>query len=147
LSAVGEANVTDKMIAVGAVYGGEGNGGPIDPRVGFVRDSFVGMAQVLDALAKSGKSVSALIADLPQYAIHKATITLDPSRVPNWLSELEYHNREASINHMDGLRLDWPDRWLLVRPSNTEPIVRAIAEARNEATAKALCDMATRMVK
>ena len=147
LSAVGEANVTDKMIAVGAVYGGEGNGGPIDPRVGYVRDSFVGMAQVLDALAKTGMTVSQLIRDLPQYAIHKTTFSLDPSRIPAWIAELEHHNREASMNHMDGLRLDWPDRWLLVRPSNTEPIVRAIAEARNEATARALCEMAARMVK
>ncbi len=147
LSAVGEANVTDKMIAVGAVYGGEGNGGPIDPRVGYVRDSFVAMAQVLDALAATESTVSQHIRDLPQYAIHKTTFALDPSRIPAWIAELEYHNREASINHMDGLRLDWPDRWLLVRPSNTEPIVRAIAEARNEATARALCEMAARMVK
>ena len=147
LSAVGEANVTDKMIAVGAVYGGEGNGGPIDPRVGYVRDSFVAMAQVLDALAKTGMTVSQLIRDLPQYAIHKTTFAMDPSRIPAWIAELEFHNREASVNHLDGLRLDWPDRWLLVRPSNTEPIVRAIAEARNEATARALCEMAVRMVK
>ncbi len=147
LSAVGEANVTEKMIAVGAVYGGEGNGGPIDPRVGYVRDSFVGIAQVLDALAQSGTTVSHLIRDLPLYAIHKTTFALDLNRIPAWLAELENHNREATMNRMDGLRLDWPDRWLLVRPSNTEPIVRAIAEARNEAAAKALCEMAARMVK
>jgi phosphomannomutase len=147
LSAVGEANVTDVMQAVGAVYGGEGNGGPIDPRVGYVRDSFVAMAQVLDALAQSDASVSQLIRDLPQYAIHKSTINLEPSRIPAFLTELEFHNREARISRLDGVRLDWPDRWLLVRPSNTEPIVRAIAEARNEATAKALCEMAARMVK
>jgi phosphomannomutase len=147
LSAVGEANVTDRMIAVGAIYGGEGNGGPIDPRVGYVRDSFVAMAQVLDAMAQSRSTVSQLIADLPQYAIHKTTFALDPSRIPAWIAELEFHNREATISRMDGLRLDWPDRWLLVRPSNTEPIVRAIAEARNDATARALCEMAARMVK
>lgn len=147
LSPVGEAHVTDKMLAVGAVYGGEGNGGPIDPRVGYVRDSFVAIAQVLDALAQTGKTMSQLIEDLPHYAIHKTTITLDRDRIPGWISELEFHNREAAITRMDGLRLDWPDRWLLVRPSNTEPIVRAIAEARNDATARALCEMATRMVK
>lgn len=147
LSPVGEANVTDKMLAEGAVYGGEGNGGPIDPRVGLVRDSFVAMAQVLDAMAKNQLTVSQLISDLPQYAIHKTTFALDPQRIPAWMAELEFHNREAAINRMDGLRLDWPDRWLLVRPSNTEPIVRAIAEARNDATARALCEMAARMVK
>ena len=73
--------------------------------------------------------MSQLISDLPQYAIHKSTFSMDPSRIPAWIAELELHNREANINHMDGLRLDWPDGWLLVRPSNTEPIVRAIAEA------------------
>ena len=147
LSPVGEANVVEQMIELGAIYGGEGNGGPIDPRVGYVRDSFVAMAQVLDALARSGASVSELIRDLPQYAIYKSTISLDWDRIPAWLAELEFHNREASISRLDGLRLDWPDRWLLVRPSNTEPLVRAIAEARNEATARALCEMAARMVK
>ncbi len=145
LSAVGEANVTAKMDEVGAVYGGEGNGGPIDPRVGYVRDSFVGIAQVLDCMAAENKSIDQIVSDLPHYAIHKMTIHMDRSRLPSWIAELESHNREAQISHLDGLRLDWPDRWLLVRPSNTEPIVRAIAEARNEATAKALCEMAARM--
>jgi phosphomannomutase len=147
LSAVGEANVTDAMLACDAVYGGEGNGGPIDPRVGLVRDSFVAMAQILDALADSKKTISQYIRELPQYAIHKTTIALSPDRISSWLADLEQHNREAKISRLDGLRLDWPDRWLLVRPSNTEPIVRAIAEARHEATAKALCEMAARMVK
>ena len=145
LSAVGEANVTAKMDEVGAVYGGEGNGGPIDPRIGYVRDSFVGMAQVLDCLAAENKSISELVSQLPHYAIHKMTIRIDPSQLPRWMNELESHNREARVSRQDGLRLDWSDRWLLVRPSNTEPIVRAIAEARNEATAKALCEMAARM--
>ncbi len=145
VSAVGEANVTAKMDEVGAVYGGEGNGGPIDPRVGYVRDSFVGMAQVLDCLAAEQKSISELVSQLPHYAIHKMTIRIEPSQLPRWMAELESHNREARVSRQDGLRLDWSDRWLLVRPSNTEPIVRAIAEARNEATAKALCEMAARM--
>jgi phosphomannomutase len=145
LSAVGEANVTAKMDEVGAVFGGEGNGGPIDPRVGYVRDSFVAMAQVLDCMAAESKTISELVADLPHYAIHKMTIRMDPAKLPKWMNELESHNREARVSRLDGLRLDWSDRWLLVRPSNTEPIVRAIAEARNEATAKALCEMAARM--
>jgi phosphomannomutase len=145
LSAVGEANVTAKMREVGAIYGGEGNGGPIDPRVGYVRDSFVGIAQILDCLAAENKSISEIVQELPHYAIHKMTINLDRRHIDAWMAELESHNREATISRLDGLRLDWPDRWLLVRPSNTEPIVRAIAEARNEATARALCEMAARM--
>ena len=70
-SAVGEANVVDKMLEAGAVFGGEGNGGPIDPRVGLVRDSFVGMALVLAAMAAAAKKVSELADELPRYEIVK----------------------------------------------------------------------------
>ncbi len=140
LSAVGEANVTDEMIARKAVYGGEGNGGPIDPRVGFVRDSFVGMAQVLDSMAASGKSISQLVAGLPKYEICKTTVAIERQRVPALLDGLRKTFKDATASDRDGLRLDWADRWLLVRPSNTEPIVRAVAEARTREAAQALCD-------
>lgn len=146
-SAVGEANVTDKMIAENAVYGGEGNGGPIDPRVGYVRDSFVAMAQVLDAMAASDKKISQLIADIPSYEIHKAKISLDRDQVPGLMDALQTHFSEAKANRMDGLRLDWDDRWLLVRPSNTEPIVRAIAEASSIEQAKQMCATAVDLAK
>ena len=81
-SAVGEANVVDVMLAKQAVIGGEGNGGVIDPRVGLVRDSFVGMALVLDAMAARELPVSALADELPRYAIHKTKIDLAPEKIP-----------------------------------------------------------------
>ncbi len=136
---VGEANVVDMMIANRAVYGGEGNGGPIDPRVGYVRDSFVGMAQVLDAMARTQKTLSALVDQFPRYAIVKTKVQLDPQRIPDLYQTLERQHTDALADLRDGLRLEWRDRWLLVRPSNTEPIVRIIAEAPDEATAQALC--------
>jgi phosphomannomutase len=138
-SAVGEANVVALMHAQDALFGGEGNGGPIDPRVGFVRDSFVGMALVLDALAAGEQPISALADRLPRYAIEKSKISLDGERIPAAFERLTGHFDSASVDRMDGLRLDWSDRWLLVRPSNTEPIVRVIAEAPSGEEAIALC--------
>lgn len=146
-SAVGEANVVDAMLRHNAVFGGEGNGGPIDPRVGLVRDSFVGIAQVLDAMAARERSVSALVNELPRYAIIKRTIPLDAARLPRALDALESHFSDASPDRLDGLRLDWDDRWLLIRGSNTEPIVRIIAESATRSDAAALCDEAERVIR
>ena len=139
---VGEANVCDLMIAENAVFGGEGNGGPIDPQVGYVRDSFVGMAIILDAMAATGKSISLLAADLPRYAIHKAKVSLSAAQVSSSFDRLEQYFAEATASRLDGLRLDWPGKWLLVRASNTEPIVRLIAEAESADEARRLCDEA-----
>lgn len=145
LSAVGEANVTDQMIALSAVYGGEGNGGPIDPRVGYVRDSFAAMAQVLDAMAASDRSVTQLVAGVPSYDIYKTKIEIDRDQIPALYEKLKDRFSDATVSTMDGLRLDWSDKWMLVRPSNTEPIVRAIAEARAMDEAKSLCDAAAEL--
>lgn len=147
LSAVGEANVTAKMIELEAVYGGEGNGGPIDPEVGYVRDSFVAMAQVLDALAAAGKTISQLVAEIPRYEICKTKIEIDRAKIESLFEKLAAKYPEARSNTMDGLRLDWDDKWILVRPSNTEPIVRAIAEASTLESAKELCDAAAKIAE
>lgn len=146
-SAVGEANVVDAMLAHDAVFGGEGNGGPIDPRVGLVRDSFVGMALLLDAMASRVLKISELADELPRYEIVKTKVVLAPEKVAGALDELQRHFSDARHDRLDGLRLDWPDRWLLVRPSNTEPIVRAIAEAGTEAEARRLCELAAAVLK
>ena len=146
LSAVGEANVTTLMQSLNAVYGGEGNGGPIDPRVGYVRDSFVAMAQVLDAMAASEKTISQLAGEIPRYEICKTKIDIAPERIPKLFERLKSVFPDARASELDGLRLDWDDRWMLVRPSNTEPIVRAIAEARDMSIAKSLCQEAARCV-
>lgn len=146
-SAVGEANVVDKMLECGAVLGGEGNGGVIDPRVGLVRDSFVGMALVLDAMAARDLPVSVLADELPRYAICKTKLDLATSKVPAALDALEREYPQARHDRLDGLRLEWGNAdgsgsWLLVRASNTEPIVRVIAEAPTADGAKRLCDAA-----
>jgi phosphomannomutase len=150
-SAVGEANVVDEMLRRQAVLGGEGNGGVIDPRVVLVRDSFVGMALVLDAMAARNLSVSALAAELPQYAIWKAKIELPRESVPAALDTLEHRFRDATSDRLDGLRLDWQrtdgsGSWLLVRGSNTEPIVRIIAEAPTLEEAQKTCGEAIQVI-
>ncbi|QDU54008.1 phosphoglucosamine mutase [Aeoliella mucimassa] len=145
-SAVGEANVVDKMIHHDAVLGGEGNGGVIHPKVIGVRDSMVSMALVLDALAAREVPLSQLVDELPQYAIHKAKVTMPAERVEAACGQLESHFAAATPDRMDGLRLDWPDRWLLVRASNTEPIVRIFAEAPTAEAAKELCDEAAEVM-
>jgi len=146
-SAVGEANVVDLMIESEAVFGGEGNGGPIDPRVGFVRDSFVGMALVLDSMAETGQPVAKLTDALPRYEIVKSKAPLAKEKLPAVFDALESHYSAAASNRQDGLRLDFDDRWLLVRASNTEPIVRVIAEAPDRAAAEALVSEATGIVE
>jgi phosphomannomutase len=151
-SAVGEAHVVDMMLKYHAVIGGEGNGGVIDPRVGFVRDSFVGMALVLGAMTARDLPVSKLASELPRYAIRKTKLELDRSRVADALAALEREFPTARIDRLDGLRLDWgnPDgsgSWLLVRPSNTEPVVRLVAEAPTGDGAQHLCDEATRVIR
>lgn len=138
-SAVGEANVVDRMKEKGALIGGEGNGGVIDPRVGWVRDPFIGMALVLELMASTGKKLSALVAELPRYHIVKEKYTVPAEQLPTLFESLTKRWSDARINREDGLRLDWADRWVHVRPSNTEPIVRVIAEAKSEDEARALC--------
>lgn len=142
-SAVGEANVVDTMLKHGAVLGGEGNGGVIDPRVVLVRDSFTAMALVLDAMAAREMPVSALADELPRYEICKTKISLPKEKLTAGLAAIEKHFSDARADRLDGLRLDWDNKWLLVRGSNTEPIVRAIAEAPTAAEAERLCREAT----
>jgi phosphomannomutase len=141
-TAVGEANVVAGMRAANAVIGGEGNGGVIDPRVGWVRDPFIGMSLVLNLLANSGKKTSELVAELPRYEIVKTKFAVDRTKLPDLFDAMLRKWPEAKTNQLDGLRLDWTDRWLHVRPSNTEPVVRAIAEAPRREDAEALCQAA-----
>jgi phosphomannomutase len=137
---VGEIHVVERMLAESALLGGEGNGGVIDPRVGFVRDSFVGMAMVLDLLAWTGERLSTLVDALPRFSMVKDQYPrgdVDPSALFDLLAEA---HPEAKADRRDGLRLDWPDAWAHVRSSNTEPIVRVIAEAREPEEARLLAD-------
>ncbi len=129
-SAVGEANVVDEMLRVGAVLGGEGNGGVIHPRVGLVRDSFVGMAMVLSALAERGLPLSELADALPRYELFKGKVALSRERLEGAIAGLIAGFPEGRASRPDGVRLDFPDGWLLVRGSNTEPIVRSSPKRR-----------------
>jgi phosphomannomutase len=141
-SKVGEAHVADLMIEKEAIFGGEGNGGPIDPRVGYVRDSFVGMALVLESLATRQQSIKALCERIPKYAIEKFKVSMSPDAVEPALDALAAHFSDASADRLDGLRLDWPGKWLLVRASNTEPIVRLVAECPTADEAQQICHTA-----
>ena len=145
-SKVGEANVVDLMLAERAIIGGEGNGGAIDPRVGLVRDSFVGMALLLEAMAAREQPISSLAGELPSYAIHKSKIEVPAEKVSAALDALESHFSDAMADRLDGLRLDWQDKWLLIRASNTEPIVRVVAEAPTEDEAAKLCRISSEAI-
>ncbi len=155
---VGEINVVERMIEEGALLGGEGNGGVIDPRIGYVRDSFAAMALVLDLLAVSAQPLSHLVADLPRYAMIKDQYPLrtapsegaTPESAQQAASALwdriASAYPEARPDRRDGLRLEWPDRWVHVRASNTEPIVRVIAEAVEPEDARELTSQIGRWV-
>jgi len=145
-SKVGEANVVDAMLQHGALYGGEGSGGPIDPRVGWIRDSFVGMAQVLDLMAATKQKISQLVASLPSMAMIKDKMTLSKEKLLDSMELLRTQLQADSLSTEDGIRLDWPDAWLLLRASNTEPIVRLIAEGPNHQTASELIARAKKLM-
>jgi phosphomannomutase len=141
-SAVGEANVVELMRSAGAVIGGEGNGGVIDPRIGWVRDPFVGMAFILSLMAEENKPFSQLVAELPRYSMLKTKFGVPRDRLPGALAALEARWSGARVDRTDGLRLDGDDWWLHVRASNTEPVVRVIAEAPTAPQAQRLCNEA-----
>jgi phosphomannomutase len=145
-SKVGEANVVDMMQNQQAIYGGEGSGGPIDPRVGFIRDSFVGIAQVLDLMTATGSTISQLVDKLPKLHMIKDKMTLDKEQLERSTSQLASELKAESISDQDGIRLDWSDAWLLLRGSNTEPIVRIIAESNSEDKTRKLIERAKRVI-
>lgn len=146
-SHVGEANVVAKMSEVSAVLGGEGNGGVIEPLVGFVRDSFMGMAYVLEGLANRGGTLAEWADSLPKYEIVKDKVECPADVVAPACDRLRTAYADATATEGDGLRLDWPDRWVQVRASNTEPIVRVIAEAPDAADSRKLCADAMQIVQ
>jgi phosphomannomutase len=146
-SAVGEANVVALMGKTEALIGGEGNGGVIDPRVGWVRDPFIGMGMILSLMAETNKPLSQLAAELPAYTIVKDKYELPREKLPAVFAALRKRWPEAVVNDIDGVRLDWPDRWLHVRGSNTEPVLRVIAEAPTAAAAREMCVEAGTVVR
>ena len=129
-SAVGEVNVTTKMKEVGAVIGGEGNGGVIYPESHYGRDALVGIALFLSSLAQKKMTVSQLRATFPDYYIAKNRIDLQPDTdIDAILAKVKEMYKNEQINDIDGVKIDFPDKWVHLRKSNTEPIIRVYSEA------------------
>jgi phosphomannomutase len=147
LTKIGEVNVTDAMQLHRAVIGGEGNGGVIYPRINFARDSLVGIALVLHLLAESGKSVTELLADIPRYMIVKEKISCASDRIAGVLRMVRQEFAEYQMDTRDGVKVIVPDGWLLVRGSNTEPIIRVVAEAKSEERARSLVEEVTAKIR
>lgn len=140
LAKVGEINVSRKMIQTGAKIGGEGNGGIINTDIHTCRDSFIGMALILSYLANSQKSISELTRNLPQYHMLKDKRRASFRDKKRILNRLQQKYQKGRIDRTDGLRIDYPDFWFHVRPSNTEPVMRLIVEAKEVDLAKDIYD-------
>jgi phosphomannomutase len=134
---VGEANVARTIRDEHALIGGEGNGGVMLPQLHIGRDAPLGVALILHLLAQTGVTLSRLVAESPRYTIVKAKAPRGPD-LQQLYQRLRQRFADAAADQRDGLRLAWSDRWLHVRPSGTEPIVRLIAEAPTQAEAEAL---------
>ena len=132
-AAVGEVNVTTKMKEVCAVIGGEGNGGVIYPESHYGRDALVGIALFLSSLAQKGCKVSELRGTFPDYQIAKNRIDLTPSTdvdaILKKVKDMYSGKKGVAVNDIDGVKIDFPDRWVHLRKSNTEPIIRVYSEA------------------
>ena len=141
-AAVGEVNVTTKMKEVGAIIGGEGNGGVIYPESHYGRDALVGIALFLSSLAQKGCTASELRKTFPDYQIAKNRIDLTPDTdidaILANVKEMFAHDPSAQVNDIDGVKIDFPDRWVHLRKSNTEPIIRVYSEAQTMAEADEL---------
>lgn len=138
-SAVGEVNVVTKMKEMNAVIGGEGNGGVIYPESHYGRDALVGIALFLTHMAHEGKKVSEIRASYPSYFIAKNKVDLTPEiDVDQILLEVKEIYKNEDINDIDGVKIDFPDKWVHLRKSNTEPIIRVYSEAKSMDAAEAI---------
>lgn len=147
-SAVGEANVVAKMRETKAPLGGEGNGGVILPKIGWIRDSFVAMGLVLELLAAEKRALSSIVEELPRYAMIKEKLDLSTiggrAVIDSALEALKTTFAAERLNDSDGVRIDFDEGWVHVRASNTEPILRVIAEAGTEEDARSLIERASK---
>lgn len=136
---VGEVNVAETMKREHAVIGGEGNGGIIDPRVHYCRDSFIGMGLILEYMAKKEKKISSLAKALPAYHIVKMKIDCPQEKSSAAVQAIKKVFSRERLDLREGIKIDWPDAWVHIRPSGTEPVIRVIAEAKSLPRAKAIC--------
>ncbi len=140
-AAVGEVNVTTKMKEVGAVIGGEGNGGVIYPELHYGRDALVGVALFLTYFAKLNKTMTELRAELPAYFASKNKIELTPAiDVDKVLVEMKERYSNENVTDIDGVKIDFAENWVHLRKSNTEPIIRVYTEAKSQAEADQLAE-------
>ncbi len=139
-SKVGEIHVLEEMARRGAVVGGEGNGGVVVPSINPCRDSFVAMALVLEELAGSDPTLSGLRRRLPGWSIVKRSVACRSRDVAAFLALARRLFHDGNVDLSDGVKIDWDDRWLHVRGSNTEPVLRLVAEARDEEAARELIE-------
>src|ERR1051326_2468772 len=138
LSKIGEVNVTEEMQKQSAVIGGEGNGGVIYPQINFARDSLVGMALVLHLLAETDQKITGLVDSLPRFAMIKEKMVCPSDKISTILRMVREEYAAYPIDLRDGVKVSLPGAWFLVRASNTEPIIRVIAEAEHEEEARLL---------
>ena len=146
---VGEVNASTMMQQVGAVIGGEGHGGVIVPALHYGRDALIGVALFLSNMAHKKLGAKALRATYPDYFVSKNRIEMsDPAQIGAALETVEWHFADASVNKLDGLRIDFEQerKWFVLRKSNTEPIIRIYAEAPTEAAADALAQEVIRLI-
>ena len=136
LTKIGEVNVTEVMQHENAVIGGEGNGGVIYPRINFARDSLVGMALVLHLMAETGQSITELVNSLPPFSIIKEKLVCPSQKISSVLRMLRNDYADFPLDVRDGVKVVLPTGWFLVRGSNTEPIIRVIAEAPTDTEAR-----------
>ncbi len=147
-AAVGEVNVVTKMKETGAVIGGEGNGGVIYPGLHYGRDALVGVALFLTHLAQSGLTASQLRATYPSYHISKNKIELTPGIDVNAILErIKEEFAAEQVTDIDGVKIDFPDKWVHLRKSNTEPIIRIYSEAKDAGTAEELARTVIRKIE
>jgi phosphomannomutase len=137
-SPVGEVNVATRMRSENAPIGGEGNGGVILSELHLGRDAPVGAVLMLQLLLEEGKPLSKIVASYPRYVIVKDKLARPAAPLDTVYEALKRAFPDAEVDTQDGLRLNWPDRWVHIRPSGTEPIVRVIAEAPSVAEAEKL---------
>ncbi|MGI6074238.1 MAG: phosphoglucosamine mutase [Fermentimonas sp.] len=147
-AAVGEVNVVSKMKEVGAVIGGEGNGGVIYPESHYGRDALVGIALFLTHMAKTGKKPSELREEYPAYYMSKKKIDLDPTiDTDSILEKVKDSYKNEKITDIDGVKIDFDDKWVHLRKSNTEPIIRIYSEAKSVEEADILANEIINLIK
>ncbi|EMN80941.1 phosphoglucosamine mutase [Leptospira interrogans] len=147
-SKVGEANVVSEMLRQKSIFGGEGNGGVIDPTIAsFGRDSLSGIAHILNVMAATGKKIDSIVEELPAIYMQKTSFKIAGKNLQDIYSKFRGEFSTFSEETIDGLRLTSEDSWIHIRPSNTEPIIRIIGEARTKKDLNSLLDRAGRLME